>query len=371
MTLQIRRALGLLLVLAPSAWSQVTIPDTPVGHNFSAMLGALNSRDREVVSKYIAQYGRGESPDDILRTSEQVGRLQLVRILKSDRLGLQFIVETASGLQLLGMLRVEDSEPARVAFSLPWTPVLPGATVIGYDIDAATRSHVVEEVAGKLRRFYVLGEPAEKMADALAQHQRNGDYDDVTNGWVFANRLTEDLQTISNDKHLVVSFGPVANGPPVRSPYTVDARPANRADCGFERSETLPGEIGYVKIDQFVDPNVCRQKVVEALTSLVGVKGLVFDLRDAVGGHAGMATFILGQLFDEPVQLSAIRSREPPAVQPLHAAAHVSGLSFAATPVYVLTSSKTFPRRSVSPTIFKRSSERRLSAGRPKGAPTP
>ena len=336
------RGLSLLLVFTSSAWSQVTIPDTPVGRNFSAMLDALNSRDRDVIAKYTAQYGRGESPDDAMRTMGQLGRLSLVRIVQSDRLRLQFIVEAANGLQLLGMLTVEDAGPARVAFSLPWTPILPGATVIGYDIDVATRTHVIEEVAAKLRQFYVLAEPAKKMADALAQHQRDGDYDDVTNGWVFANRLTEDLQKISNDKHLVVSFSPVANGPPMRSPYTVDPRLTNRADCGFERSEKLPGEIGYIKIDQFVDPNMCKPKAIEVLTSLVGVKALVFDLRDAVGGHAGMVTFILGQLFDESVQLSAIRSREPAALQQLHVAERVSGLSFGATPVYVLTSSKTF-----------------------------
>jgi Peptidase family S41/N-terminal domain of Peptidase_S41 in eukaryotic IRBP len=332
--------LCLLFVFAPSAWSQVTIPDTPVGRNFSAMLNALNSRDRDVIAKYTAQSGRSESPEEILRTSEQLGRLKLVRIVTSDRLGLEFIVETANGLQILGLLRVEDAEPARVAFSLPWTPVLPGATVVGYGIDAATRSHVIEGVAGKLRQFYVFAEPARRMAEALAQHQRDGDYDAVTNGWVFANRLTEDLQKVSNDKHLVVSFSPVADGPPVRSPYMFD--PRLRADCGFERSETLPGEIGYVKINLFVDPSMCRPKAIEVLTSLVGVKGLVFDLRDAVGGHAGMGTFILGQLLDESAQLSAIRSREPAAVQQLHLAEHISGLSFAATPVYVLTSSKTF-----------------------------
>ena len=335
------RALCLLLIFTASAWSQATIPDTPVGRNFSAMLNALNSRDRNVIAKYTAQYGRGESPDDVLRTSEQVGRLTLVRIVKSDRLELQFVVETANGLQLLGMLRVEDAEPPHIAFSLPWTPILAGATVIGYDIDAATRSQVIEGVAGKLKQFYVLAQPAEKMAEVLAQHQRDGDYKDVTNGWVFANRLTEDLQKISSDKHLVVSFSPVANGPPVRSPY-VDPRPTNPANCGFERSETLPGDIGYVRINQFVDPNTCKPKAIEVLTSLAGVKGLVFDLRDAVGGHAGMVTFILGQLFDGSVQLSAIRSRETASVQPLHRAERVPGLGFAATPVYVLVSSKTF-----------------------------
>jgi C-terminal processing protease CtpA/Prc len=104
----------------------------------------------------------------------------------------------------------------------------------------------------------------------------------------------------------------------------------------------LPGDIGYVKVDEFVDPNVCGSKAIEVLTSLMGAKALVFDLRDAVGGNAGTGTLIFGQLFDEPVQLSASHSRKPAHVQELHLGQRVSGLSFAATPVYILTSSKTF-----------------------------
>jgi hypothetical protein len=30
----------------------VTIPDTPAGRNFSAMLNALNSRDRDVIAEH-------------------------------------------------------------------------------------------------------------------------------------------------------------------------------------------------------------------------------------------------------------------------------------------------------------------------------
>ena len=341
MILPITRALCLLLVLAPAAWGQPPIPDSPVGRNFSAMLNALNSGDRDVVGKYIAQYGRGESADDVIRTSQQIGRLSLLRIVKSDRLQLQFVVETANGLQLFGMLSVEDTEPARVAFSLPWTPILPGATVEGYDIDAATRTRVLEGVASRLKQFYVLAEPAEEMAEALVEHEHDGKYDDVTNGWVFANSLTEDIQKISGDQHLLISFSPISNGPPVRSPY-FDPRMTTGANCGFERSETLPGDVGYVKMNLFLDPNRCRSKAIEALTSVAGVKALIFDLRDAAGGNAGMGTLIIGQLFDEPVQLSALRSRAPAGVQELHLGTRAPGLSFAATPVYVLMSSKTF-----------------------------
>lgn len=60
-------ALCALLLTASLARAQVEIPDTPVGRNVSAMLEALNSRDRDVVARYVADYGRGESVDAVMR----------------------------------------------------------------------------------------------------------------------------------------------------------------------------------------------------------------------------------------------------------------------------------------------------------------
>lgn len=341
------RTLCCFLALAPLAWGQVAIPNTPAGKNLAALLTALNSGDRDVIAEYASKYGPksngGTSPDNTVRMAQRIGRLDLGHIVESSRLELQFVAKTAAGLQLLGMLAVEDADPPRVAFSLPWVPVPRGSKIIGYDIDAPTRLHVIDEIARKLNDSYVVADTAERMSQALERNEKDGNYDDVTNGWLFANRLTKDLRAISHDKHLVIGFGPIAGGQPVRGPYSLEpdmAASQYSANCGFERSEVLPGGIGYVKIDRFVDPNMCRSKAVEVLMSLDGAKTLIFDLRDAIGGNTGMVTLILRQLFDGPPKVSSLHSRL--GVRELRLGERVPGLTFDRTPVYILTSSRTF-----------------------------
>jgi hypothetical protein len=307
------------------------------------MLQALNSGDRAVINDYIARYGRGESADDVLRAAQQMGRLDLVQVVASEPLRLQFVVRSASaGVQLLGMLEVENAAPARVTFSLPWTPIPPGASVVGFDVDAPGRARVVAAVAEKLRQSYVLPEPADEMAGALLMHLRVGDYDRFSDGWRLANELTEHLRRINPDLHLSVGFSPVAGGPPMPTPSVARPRPMNPADCGFERAQVLDGDVGYVKINELIDPARCDVKAAAVLRSIEGAKVAIFDLRDALGGNAGMSMFLYAQLFDSPAHVSAVQWRDSAQVQELRWPERVVDVHLTDTPVYVLTSSQTF-----------------------------
>ncbi|HET7923405.1 MAG TPA: S41 family peptidase, partial [Rhodanobacteraceae bacterium] len=307
------------------------------------MLQALNSGDREVVGDYIARYGRGESVDDVLRVARQTGRLDLVEIVASEPLRLQFIVRSAAAnLRLLGILEVENADPARVTFSLPWTPVPPGASVIGFDVDATARARVVATVAEKLRQLYVLPEPATEMAESLMNGLRTGGYDGLSNGWSFANELTEDLRRIKPDLHLFVGFSPIAGGPAMPTPSVARPRPVNPSDCGFERVEMLDGNVGYIKISELADPARCGTKAADVLRSIGGARAVIFDLRDTLGGNAGMSMLLYAQLFDSPARVSAVQRRDSAQAQELRWAERVGDVRLTTAPVYVLTSAQTF-----------------------------
>jgi hypothetical protein len=330
------------LFLCVSANAQPPAPDTPAGRTLSAMLTALNSGDRAVVGDYIARYGHGESADDVLRSVQQVGRLDLTEIVTSEPLRVQFIARSAAaGFRFLGMLEVENADPARITFSAPWTPVPPGASVVGFDVDAAVRERVVVALAEKLRERYVLPEPAAAMAELLLAHLRAGDYDRFSNGWQLANQLTADARQVSHDLHLVVGFSPIAGATPMAAPGVPRARPLPPASCGFERAEMLDGDIGYIKIDELADPARCGNKATQVLLSVAGAKAVIFDLRDALGGNAGMSMLVFAQLFDSPARVSAVQWRDSQ-VETLHWPERTVDAHLAATPVYVLTSGDTF-----------------------------
>ena len=99
------------------------------------------------------------------------------------------------------------------------------------------------------------------MEDALNARQKRGEYDSVTDGSAFARMLTEQLQEVSHDKHLRIDFSPVPMPERPSGPGPDDAaqyrKQMERINCGFERVEWLPLNIGYVKFNMFADPDVC------------------------------------------------------------------------------------------------------------------
>src|SRR5829696_187222 len=73
-------------------------------------------------------------------------------------------------------------------------------------IDAATRTQVVNGVLKELNDRYVFPEVAKQMEANMRQKLAAKEYDSVTSAEEFAKKLTEDLQSVSKDKHLRVRY---------------------------------------------------------------------------------------------------------------------------------------------------------------------
>jgi hypothetical protein len=115
-------------------------------------------------------------------------------------------------------------------------------------VDAAARKEVVETLVKRLDDTYVFPETAAKMEQALRAHE--SEYAQITSARQFAQKLTEDLQAVSHDKHLRVRYS--HDSIPVRPDGPRDAtaeeieqarRELSRINYGFERVERLPGNI--------------------------------------------------------------------------------------------------------------------------------
>ena len=122
-------------------------------------------------------------------------------------------------------------------------------------IDAATRSRVIDAMAAKPTESYVFPETAKKMIEDVRAHHTRGDYDAITEGNAFADRLTDDLRAVSHDKHLRVGCSlqlvPKDDaGPGLDRPMPAEMRTRmERDNCGFEKAERLELNIGYLKFN--------------------------------------------------------------------------------------------------------------------------
>ncbi|MGB6232329.1 MAG: hypothetical protein WBF46_02560, partial [Candidatus Acidiferrales bacterium] len=307
--------LFLLLLIASATSAQTTIPDTPAGHTLAAWLQAFNSGDQAQIDAYYHKYDPSKSAADIMPFRKATGGFDLVQILKSDPLHLEFLVkERLSDTRALAKLDLKDASGQVASFSLRALP--PGASVsqLNFTLDAATRAEVIDGALADLNEFYVSPDVATQMADAIRARQKRGEYDSITDGDAFAAMLTANLREVSHDKHLRVDFSPV---PLPKETSTPDPKAEaqfrkgmERANCGFDKLEILPGNIGYVKFDFFAAPDICAPTVIAAMNFLANSDAIIFDLRENGGGDPAMVTFICSYLFDQPTHLNDLWTRK-------------------------------------------------------------
>ena len=217
------------------------------------------------------------------------------------------------------------------------------------NIDAATRSAILESLIKELDAGYVFPDTAKKMEADLRSRVDNKEYESITSAKAFAEKLTADAQSISKDKHLRVrySFQPI----PVRKEKdepTAEEKAqfenfAKRVNFGFEKLERMQGNIGYIDLRGFMDPEAGADTVAAAMGFLANTNALIFDLRQNGGGEPAMIALISSYLFgDKPVHLNDLYFRQGNRTEEFWTKPETVKRHFGDKDIYVLTSDHTF-----------------------------
>jgi hypothetical protein len=210
-------------------------------------------------------------------------------------------------------------------------------------LDNAERQRVIEAAVDNLKKHYFDSGGAEKMANALLFHERNGDYNSINDGKAFAELLTRQMRKVGQDVDLAMEYSParLPDHPQAQTPEDL-ARYRNfleQNNCFYKKVEILPHAIGYVKLDGFADASICRSTAVAAMASLNGTKAVIFDLRDNRGGDPAMVSLMAAYLFDHPEYWYSPRPGPTPQSW---TQSPVPGNHLADKPVYLLTSASTW-----------------------------
>jgi hypothetical protein len=336
----------LILFGVSSASADANIPDTRAGRVFTAWLEAFNSGSRDSLDDYFKKYEPSKHADSLTGFRDRTGGFDVISIENSKPLSIVAVLkERNSDTRALGRLEVTATDPPQVSNST-LNGFAPGATLIGFDIDAATRARVIDAAAATLDEFYVFPDVAKKMGTAVRVRAKHGEYDSVTDGNAFAKLLTSDFQDVSHDKHLTVTFSPTRL-PEDSSVPSADAIAQYRVamekvNCGFEKLEHLNGNLGYVKFDFFADPEVCGSTAIAAMNFLGSVDAIIFDLRQNGGGDPKMIALVSTYLFATPTHLNDLWVRKSGETHQYWTLPYVPGKLLPSIPVYVLTSHRTF-----------------------------
>jgi Peptidase family S41/N-terminal domain of Peptidase_S41 in eukaryotic IRBP len=213
----------------------------------------------------------------------------------------------------------------------------------GVKLDAAERHHVVEAAATILEKNYIERDNAQKMADTLRAHEKSGDDDAAMDGAAFAALLTHQMREVSPDRHLTLDYSetPLPQHPLEPTPEGLARyrEALKQQNCTFEKVEMLPHNIGYLKLNSFPDPSVCRATATAAMASLTHANALIFDLRENRGGEPAMVAFMAAYFFAHPEYLYNPRENT---TEQSWTRSPAPGSRPADKPVYVLTSARTF-----------------------------
>ncbi|MFC5479714.1 S41 family peptidase [Massilia suwonensis] len=185
------------------------------------------------------------------------------------------------------------------------------------ELNRATQLEVVDTLVAKLNANYVFPDKAKQAEAVLRQRQREGKYDGITDAKQLAKQLSDDIESVVRDKHMLVGFSPR----PVPSEDTMPPPPQTRAEwekqappevlervrasnLGLEKVDRLGSNIGYLQISSFAPAFLVSDKFAAAMNELADTDGLIIDLRKNGGGGGDSVALLISYFVDERTRLN-------------------------------------------------------------------
>ena len=345
-------ALSLLGWVVPySLNAQTPTPSTPAGRTLQAFLDAFDSGDLAKLQAYIKEYASPEPAAGLQAFSNQTGGYDLLSIRTSTPDNITFMVKGRTDhLTAFGSLRLASTEPAKVK-SLTIRAMFPGSKLDPIVLTPSIREATIHAICARLTEYYVYPEVARRMIATLQENEKKGKYSSMTDGNDFAEALTKDLLEVSHDKHFFVSYSPFLvpsrsddDKPttPTAAQMTQFRQDVERGNCSFRKAEWLPGNIGYLKLDAFEDPDLCGPVVDASMTFIEHTDALIFDLRENHGGNPSMVQLMVSYLFSRETHINDMLYQHEGTTRQYWTLPSVAGPRYINKPVFVLTSGQTF-----------------------------
>jgi len=198
---------------------------------------------------------------------------------------------------------------------------------------------------------YIFPEIADKIAHLIYDKLKKGEYNSIKDPKEFASKLTKDVQSLNGDKHLRVFYEPKNNAPQKMDISEEDRKNSEekmkemerRDNYTFKEVNVLDGNIGYINLRGFRDPEFASETALSAISFLKNTDAIIFDLRNNGGGYPQMVQLISSYFFEgDPVHLNSFYTRKENKTKQFWTLPYVPGKRLPNVQLYILTSSSTF-----------------------------
>jgi hypothetical protein len=219
-------------------------------------------------------------------------------------------------------------------------------------LDAKMRAEVVKGVGELMVKLYIFPDKAKEMEALLTKKLQEGQYNKVEDVQAFARVLTEDLRSVSKDRHIRCVYGPeIVKRIRARNSQSADDREKERQQAlreerkgnfGFQELKLLDGKIGYLDLRGFSGFREAAETAAAAMNFLANADAVIIDLRRNGGGNPEMIQFISSYFLKERTHLNSFENRGEETLEQYWSFHYVPGRPMFDTDLYILTSRRTF-----------------------------
>ncbi|MFW9879864.1 MAG: S41 family peptidase [Candidatus Thorarchaeota archaeon] len=227
--------------------------------------------------------------------------------------------------------------------------------VIKNSLDDNKIKDICRELCKKIEECYIFPEIAEKISQVLLNKLEQRLFDGIIDPDNFCRIITNDLIEVSNDLHFYFEYNPslaqnLLEESKDEKNFFDDSFIEFKNQLKYEqyknfyivKAERLPGNIGYIKLDDFPPAEFAGEVIIGALQFLSNANALIFDIRNNGGGYPSMVSLLVSFLMEPSSKLlTSIYERKSDKYFQNWTAPYVPGKRFLKKPVYVLTSRRT------------------------------
>jgi hypothetical protein len=227
-----------------------------------------------------------------------------------------------------------------------------GAEISDREIDREAKGSLVDKAVSTLLKNYIEEKMATELADHLSTKLKHGDYDSYSTAISLSQVLEEDMFEVSKDRHLGLVFDPGwakqirdlqdENSEAAREARRQEYENALQSHFGFKKLEILNGNIGYLDLRDFPNPEYGSETAIAAMNFLADTPAVIIDLRHNGGGWGEMVLLISSYFFEGTKEWNGTRSRSTGCVERAWTLPYIPGKRMTDTDLYLVTSSRTF-----------------------------
>lgn len=207
---------------------------------------------------------------------------------------------------------------------------------------------LVDSLNISLIENYVFPEKADNIIKYLQVQIKKGAYGlHLSTPQKLAEKIQSDINQIYHDPHLAIRYNLNFKAHENTKPSEEDIKRSQillkEQNYLFKKVDILPGNIGYLPFNGFVD-NIQRAKptISAALKFLANTNAVIIDLRENHGGSPEMVSQIESYFFKEKTHMNDMISRGAKDTTVFYADPAKADSLNLSMPVYILTSHRTF-----------------------------